>query len=193
VTFDLVVVLPGGAGDFDDSDVTALITPTIVDPTGPLPANPAAVARLAATLETLQTPPARQPVSLPDTAATVSGARYTFEPGNVVGVESLRLTFDGSAEADLEVTFANGLDPFAGPVGLDGVFRTSPGKWDLPVGMRGAWPDPQTFVLERDEIANNGALLVTAHFEGDHVAVEVRERTVDATVPITGTLATTGG
>jgi CubicO group peptidase (beta-lactamase class C family) len=193
VTFDLVVVLTGGAGDFDDSDVTALITPTIVDPTGPLPANPAAVARLAATLETLQTPPARQPVSLPDTAATVSGARYTFEPGNVVGVESLRLTFDGSAEADLEVTFANGLDPFAGPVGLDGVFRTSPGKWDLPVGMRGAWPDPQTFVLERDEIANNGALLVTAHFEGDHVAVEVRERTVDATVSITGTLATTGG
>jgi hypothetical protein len=111
VTFDLVVVLTGGAGDFDDSDVTALVTPAIVDPTGPLPANPDAVARLAATLEMLQTPPEPQLVAQPDTAATVSGARLVFEPGNVIGLESLRLTFDGSAEADLEVTFANGLDP----------------------------------------------------------------------------------
>jgi CubicO group peptidase (beta-lactamase class C family) len=192
VALDLVVVLTGGAGDFDDSDVTALIGPTIVDPTSPLPANPGAVARLAATLEALQTPPEPQPVALPDTATTVSGARYLFEPGNVVGVESLRLTFDESAEADLTVTFANGMDPFAGPVGLDGVLRTSPGEWDLPVGMRGAWTDPQTFVLERDEIANNGALLVTAHFEGDQVVVEVRERTVEGAVSVTGTLSATG-
>jgi CubicO group peptidase (beta-lactamase class C family) len=193
VTFDLVVVLTGGAGDFDDSDVTALITPAIVDPTAPLPANPDAVARLAATLELLQAAPEPQPVALPDTAATVSGARYVFDPGNVAGVESLRLTFDGSAEADLEVTFFNGLDPFAGPVGLDGVFRTSPGKWDLPVGMSGAWTDPQTFHLERDEIANNGALLVTVHLEGDQVALEVRERTVEATVSVTGARSAAGG
>jgi CubicO group peptidase (beta-lactamase class C family) len=193
VSFDLVVVLTGGAGDFDDSDVTALISPAIVNPTGPLPANPDAVARLGATLETLQTAPEPQPVLRPGTAAAVSGARYVFEPGNVVGVESLRLTFDGSPEADLEVTFAGGLDPFAGPVGLDGVFRTSPGKWGLPVGMRGAWTDPQTFSLERDEIANNGALLVTAHFEANHVSLEVRERTVEAIVSVTGTLSGTGG
>jgi hypothetical protein len=192
VTFDLVVVLTGGAGDFDDSDVTALVTPAIVDPTGPLPANPDAVARLAATLEMLQTPPEPQLVAQPDTAATVSGARLVFEPGNVIGLESLRLTFDGSAEADLEVTFANGLDPFAGPVGLDGVFRMSPGRWDLPVGMRGMWADPQTFSLERDEIANNGALLVTVHFEGDQVAVDVRERTVKAAVSVAGTLGVGG-
>jgi CubicO group peptidase (beta-lactamase class C family) len=187
VAFDLVMVLTGGAGDFDDSDVTALVTPAIVDPTGPLPANPDAMSRLAATLETLQSPPEPQTVALPDTAATISGARYVFEPGNVIGVESLRLTFDGSAEADLEVTFDNGLDPFAGPVGLDGVFRTSLGTWDLPVGMRDGWTDPQTFSLERDEIANNGALLVTSRFDGDQVTVDVRERTVEAAVSVTGT------
>jgi hypothetical protein len=192
VAFDAVVVLTGGAGDFDDADVTALIAPTIVDPTAPLPANPDAVVRLNAALETLRTPPEPKPVTLPDTAATVSGARYEFEPGNVVGIESLRLTFDGPAEADLEVTFANGADPFAGPVGLDGVFRTSPGTWGLPIGMRGEWTDPQTFILERDEIANNDAVLVTVHFEGDQVAIEVRERTVEATATVTGTLAATG-
>jgi CubicO group peptidase (beta-lactamase class C family) len=191
VAVDLVVVLTGGAGDFDDSDVTALISAAIIDPTGPLPANPDAVARLAATLQTLQAPPEPQPVALPDTAATVSGARYVFEPGNVAGLDSLRLSFDGSGEADLEVIFANG-DAFAGPVGLDGVFRTVAGTWDLPVGMRGAWTDPQTFSLERDEIANNHALLVTVHFQGDQVALDVRERTVDAVVSVTGTLSTAG-
>lgn len=144
---DTVLVVIGGAGDFDDSEVIDLIAPAIVNPTGPLPANPKAAAKMAATLETLLTQPDPQPFSLPDTASTVSDARYLFETGNPLSVESQRVAFDDSAEADSEITFSDGREPFAGPIGLDGLFRTSPGTWDLPVGMRGTWTDGANLCL----------------------------------------------
>jgi hypothetical protein len=172
--------------------VLELIAPAIVNPAGPLPPNPEAAAKLEATLETLLAQPEPQPFSLPETASAISGVRYVFEAGNPLGAESLQVTFDDSAEADLEVTLSDG-DSFTGPIGLDGVFRTSPGTWDLPVGMRGTWTDGQTFVFERDEIANNGALIVTLRFDGDDVTVEVQERTVEGSVSITGTRSVEGG
>jgi hypothetical protein len=184
--FDLVVAITGGGGDFDDSDVLGLIVPAIVNPAGPLPANPEGAAKLAATVETLVAQPEPQPFSLPDTAATVSGVRYVFETGNPAGVRSLRVGFDESAEADLELTFADGRQPFAGAIGLDGVYRLSPGTWGLAAGMRGTWADEQTFVFERDEIANNGGLLVILRFDNDDVTMEVLERTVEGTISIIG-------
>lgn len=190
--FDLVVAVTGGAGDFDDADVIGVIASAIVSPTVPLPPNPEATAKLAATLESLLAPPEPQPFVLPATASTVSGATYGFEPGNPLGVESVRVAFDDSAEADFEVTFSDGRDPFAGPVGLDGVLRTTPGTWDLPVGMLGTWTDEQTFVIERDEIANNGALIVTLHFDGDDITLDVQERTVEGTISVSGTRSVEG-
>lgn len=188
----LVFALTGGAADFDDADVVGLIAPTMVSPSGELPPLPDATAKLAATLDALVASPAPQPVSVPDMATAISGVRYEFEPGNPLGVGSLVLTFDGSAEATLELAWANGGADFAGPIGLDGVLRTSPGTWDLPVGMRGAWVDEQTFVFERDEIANNRALVLTLRFEGDGVTLGVQERTVDGSVSISGTVSDAG-
>jgi CubicO group peptidase (beta-lactamase class C family) len=188
-----VVVVTGGAADFDDAQVLELIAPAIVNPAGPLPPNPQAAAKLEATLETLLAQPEPQPFSLPETASAISGVRYLFGAGNPLGVESLQVTFDDSAEAGLDTTFAGGGDPFTGAIGLDGVFRTSPGTWDLPVGMRGTWTDGHTFVFERDEIANNGALIVTLRFDGDDVTVEVQERTVEGSVSITGTRSVEAG
>ena len=190
---DAVLVVTGGAGNFDDSELGDLIAPTIVNPAGPLPPNPAAEARLAATLEALVTDPEPQPFSLPDTASIVSGVSYVFESGNSLGVESLRVTFDGVADAHLAITFVDGREPFAGPIGLDGVFRTSPGAWGLPVGMRGTWTDEQTFVIERDEIANNDALIATLRFDGNDITMDVQERTDEVTVSISGTKSGEGG
>ena len=190
---DAVFVVTGGAADFDDAEVLDLLTPAIVNPTGPLPANPQAAAKLAATLETLLAQPEPQPFSLPDMASTVSGVRYMFETGNPLGVQSIQLTFDDSAEADFGITFSDGREPLAGPIGLDGVFRTSPGTWGLPVGARGTWTDEHTFVFERDEIANNGALIVTLRFDTDDVTMEVQERTVGGTVSISGTASLEDG
>jgi hypothetical protein len=184
--FDLVVAITGGGGDFDDSDVLGLIVPAIVNPAGPIPANPEGAAKLAATVETLVAPPGPQAFSLPDTAATISGIRYGFEAGNPLGVNSLVVGFDEAAEADLEVTFADGRQPLAGPIGLDGVYRLSPGAWGLPAGMRGTWADEQTFLFERDEIANNGALVVILRFGDDDLTMEVLERTVEGTISIVG-------
>lgn len=190
---DAVFVVTGGAADFDDVEVLDLLTPAIVNPTGPLPANPQAAAKLAATLETLLAQPEPQPFSLPDMASTVSGVRYMFEACNPLGVQSIQLTFDDSAEADFGITFSDGQEPLAGPIGLDGVFRTSPGTWGLPVGARGTWTDEHTFVFERDEIANNGALIVTLRFDTDDVTMEVQERTVGGTVSISGTASLEDG
>ena len=102
-------------------------------------------------------------------------------------MQSIQLTFDDSAEADFGITFSDGREPIAGPIGLDGVFRTSPGTWGLPVGVRGTWTDEHTFVFEHDEIANNGALIVTLRFDTNDVTMEVQERTVEGTVSISGT------
>jgi hypothetical protein len=64
---------------------------------------------------------------------------------------------------------------YRNPVGLDGVYRLSPGEYDLPQGNRGHWIDAQTFMLEHDEIANNDHILFLMQFAGDRVIVEGRE------------------
>ena len=57
------------------------------------------------------------------------------------------------------------------PIGLEVVYCTYPGDYDLPAGQRGYWADAQTFVLEHDEIARNDYFTFRMRFEGDRVVV----------------------
>ena len=72
-------------------------------------------------------------------------------------------------------------------VGMDGVYRMYPiGEHDLPMGIRGCWTDPQTFLFENDTIANHDAYALELHFEGEIVTIKAEERTRSATMTLEG-------
>lgn len=88
----------------------------------------------------------------------------------------------------MQITFSDNQSPRSGAIGLDGIYRFSPGEYNLPVGQRGHWADEHTFVLEYEEIANRDANNVQMLFEGNRVTIEARERTHEASVSFEGKL-----
>jgi hypothetical protein len=85
-------------------------------------------------------------------------------------------TCDGTGQTRiLHVTLTDVGQMPSWPVGLDGVYRLSPGEYNLPQGNRGHWVDAQTFMLEHDEIANNDHILFLMKFAGDRVILEGQE------------------
>jgi hypothetical protein len=170
---NLVLAVTGGGFELDDI-VSYLVA--AIGETDPLPANPAGVADLQAALAEVAQPPAAQPVPpLPDTAWAISGQTYIFED-NPYRLARLRLDFDETAEAVLRMTHYSANGDLLGAVGLDGQYRFTDGA-DGPeerfrVGLRGAWTDAQTFVLDYNQVASPNALLLTARFDGDRVALE---------------------
>jgi CubicO group peptidase (beta-lactamase class C family) len=183
----IVIGITGSGGEYDDNEVINVIAPAFVSPEAPLPENPDAEARLAQTLSTLQQAPEPVPVSLPATAERISGTLYTFDEQNPADIAAARLTFGTSDEATIDIAFPDDRANLSGPVGLDGVYRFSPGAWNLPMGMRGTWADEQTFVLEVNQIANYRVFQLTMRFADDTVVVTVEERTHEEVVEVTGT------
>lgn len=173
---NLMLVMTGDGVDIDD--IEPFLTPAFTGMDQPLLANPAGVAQLEAALIAIAQPPAPQPVApLPETAKEISGQIFAFEP-NPIEVEALGLEFDDSAEAILHIRF-NGGQLESWPVGLDGVYRMSVGEYDLPRGLRGAWADDQTFVLEYAGIAHNDHFTFRLRFEGDRAVMEGQETAHD--------------
>ncbi|NYT19542.1 MAG: serine hydrolase [Methanosarcinales archaeon] len=171
--WDLIVVTTGGGFDFDE--IEPLLIPAIVDMGHELPANPAGMVHLEAALDTIKQPPAPLPVApLPEMAREISGKSFTFDP-NPLGVEKMRLEFNDSDEAIIYLMLTEEGEMPPWPIGLDGVYRLSPGDNGLTLGLRGYWADEHTFVLEYDEIANNGHIILWMRFEGDRVVMEGQE------------------
>jgi CubicO group peptidase (beta-lactamase class C family) len=174
--WDMVVVTTGGGFEMDE--IAELILASFIDFDAPLPANPEGVARLEAAIAAATRAPESGPVApLPDTAHAISGRTYVFEP-NPVQLETLTVAFDGSAEAAFHAE-AQGRTVSSGPIGLDGVYRFSPGADGRPVAHRGTWTDAQTFALEYDGVTNNDHSFFEFHFEGDRVEVRLRETARD--------------
>jgi hypothetical protein len=165
-----IVVTTGG---FDYDEIDPLLTAALVDQKKPLQANPAGVAKLEEALRIILQPPEARPVPpLPETAKAISGKTFVFEP-NPLKLSTVSLEFADSAEAVLHVTPISGnLESW--PIGLDGAYRMSSGKYNLPQGLRGSWADAQTFVFEHDNIVNNDHSIIQIHFEGNRV-VEAQE------------------
>lgn len=68
-----------------------------------------------------------------------------------------------------------------------GVYRMFPvGEHDFPMGLRGHWIDPQTFLFEYDTITNQDAYALELHFDGDTVTINARERTHEALMTLEG-------
>jgi CubicO group peptidase (beta-lactamase class C family) len=183
--WDMIIVTTGGGFEMDE--IAELLVASFSDFKKRLPANPEGVARLEAAIVAVAQPPERTPVApLPDVARLISGKTYVFE-SNPAALQSIRFEFDGSAEANF-VAVSNGRVVSSGPVGLDGVYRFSPGPDGRPLAHRGAWIDDQTFFLEYDGITNNDHSLFQFRFEGDRIEVSVQETAHDVGAQFVGRL-----
>ncbi len=170
--WDMVIVTTGGGYTMDE--IAELILASFIDFEKSLPANPEGIARLEAAVATVIQPPAATSVTpLPEMARSISGKTYVFEP-NPADLQSIALEFDGSSEATIFVEAA-GQSLSSHLVGLDGVYRFSPGFDGRPSAYRGTWLDAQTFFLEYDGITNNDHAMFNFRVDGDRVEVSVQE------------------
>jgi CubicO group peptidase (beta-lactamase class C family) len=146
---DMIVVITAGG---NAGQLPPLIRQA-VRADAPLPANPAAQARLEqATAAAAKAPIAGPRSPLPATAASISGKVYDFAV-NPSRIDSLSLTFaaDGTARVDLKYYG----EPLRIPLGLDGVYRVGPyGPFGLPAGAMGKWTADDQFLLDLNFIAN---------------------------------------
>ena len=197
-TLNLVLVTTGGG--FNVDDVIAYLVSAFVDLKQPLPANPGGDAQLAGLVATLPQPPAPQPApTLPAKAGEISGKLIRFD-SNAFLLESLRLDFNDSAEATIQFTFTDGQQTPPAPVGLDGLYRMTPGLnldrafhgfvdfKNLTVGLRGTWMDDKTFRLEYDTLVNRYCYLLEMQFNGDLISIKASERGTNAAGAISGRL-----
>jgi CubicO group peptidase (beta-lactamase class C family) len=172
-SLNALVMATGGGFSFDEIEPLLIdaLRAALVDPNKHLPANPDGVAQLDAAVAAVTQPPAPGPVAaLPPSAQEISGKVYAFGP-NPAEVDALGLAFDDSAEATLLITPAGSDQLLSWPIGLDGAYRFSQGDFGLPQGLRGAWADDGTFVLEYDGIAANSHVIYRIQFTGDRMLV----------------------
>ena len=186
----LNIILATTGGGFELGQIDGLLLPALVDMSKPLPANPAGLSKLQAAIRTVAQPPARKPVaSLPSAARAISGKTFVFKP-NPQGIDTLRLDFNGSAEAVAYIRPSYSARTQRWPVGLDGVYRMSKGEYDHPQGLRGYWASAQTFVLEYDGITSNDHVTLQMRFEGDQVVVKAQETAHELGATFIGRLQT---
>ena len=183
--WNMILVTTGGGFDMDE--ISELLVASFSDFEKPLPANPKGVDRIKVAIDAVVQSPEPSPVSyLPDLARAISGKTYVFDP-NPAKLESIAFEFDGSSEGVVLIKSAGSAPPSA-PVGLDGIYRFSPGLDGRPVAFRGTWTDSQTFLLEYDGITNNDHAFLQFRFEGDRVEVSVQETAHDVGAQFVGRL-----
>jgi hypothetical protein len=142
---------------------------------------------LAGAIEAVALAPPANPVPpMPEMASQIFGKTYRFGP-NPLHLATARLYFDSLAEGKLSLTSSDGSPPHNGAVGLDGVYRFSPGENGLPVGIRGEWTAPDTFVCEYDTVGSVDVFDMIMRFDGGRIVLFAKERTYEAGVEIEGT------
>lgn len=180
---NLVVVFTGGG--FDPGDIGKLIAEGIKSD-APLSENSTGVSRLANAVETAVKPPMPNVVSvIPPTGSAISGKTYLLDT-NVLGLQSLALTFSPQSEATVRITYA---DKHAEerPIALNGVMHISPnGPFGLPVGLKGFWENKNTFSFDYDEIAHINCYHLRITFKENQLSAQVTERTTNLKASLVG-------
>ncbi len=179
---NMVVVLTSGiGGDAGHTQLERLLRsfliPAAKSPT-PLPPNRRGVALLEsksrqAALCRTQPRPARP---LPEMATKVSGKSYVLD-ANPYGLVALSLTFPRQEEAVVRVSIAQDNQTLELPVGLDSLFRISPGMFGLPAAAKGFWETDRVLVVDLDEIGNINHWRIRMTFDDDRVTVLMKEMT----------------
>ena len=186
---DLVAVFTGNSNEADVR-LPGILLDTFVIPaatsTDALPPNPDGVALLESSIQAAALPPTGpEPVApLPEMAQRVSGDTYLLDTPNPLGFTSISFTFDEGAEAlmnagyiSLEAIAAGEVDPepiqIEVPLGLDNMYRFTPGDFGMTVGAKGEWEAEDVFVLYLDAIGNVGLQRARITFEDEEISVEL--------------------
>lgn len=168
-----MVVVSTGEG-FEMGEIGEELLSTLSESDGPLEANPAGAAQMEAALRAITQPPAAGPVApLPEVGRAVSGQTYVFEP-NMLGLESVALEFDDSAEATAHIQ-VSGRPMAEMEIGLDGLYRFYFDDVGRQSAVRGTWTDEQTFALEHNSVTANDQMVLLLRFEDERVVVTVSD------------------
>jgi len=172
---ELVLVFTGGG--FEPGDLATFILRALKSDE-PLPPNVEAATKLKAKIDDAARPPPPQPAPrLPALAAGISGKAYKLSP-NTLGLSTLVLEFNGSAEAQAELLWDEHRERCR--LGLDGVERFSTNSFvNLPAAGKGQWLGDDTFLLQMDLVGgiNCYRFKLTFSEEGKRVQVALSERT----------------
>jgi CubicO group peptidase (beta-lactamase class C family) len=182
---NLVIVFTGGG--FEPGDLAPFILKSL-KADAPLPNNPGANQKLKAALVTALRALAPTPTPSPNPfAPRVSGKTFVLSR-NQLGLTSISLVFNDSAEAKLE--FSRVGQTLHCPVGLDGVERFSTDKLvELPFACKGRWISERVFRLELDRVGGISRYRFELQFtdDGRDVSIQLTERSGLATEKLTAT------
>jgi CubicO group peptidase (beta-lactamase class C family) len=142
--------------------------------------DPAGTKLLAGVIHEISTEKPTEVGTTPEIASSISGKTYRFL-SNALNVRSLSLILAGpNPHYELEIS---GRDPtapalkFAGPIGLDGLFRRSDQTALGIVATKGRWLDSQTFVVERRTLGADAPLQKwTLRFDGGTLNLRGNDR-----------------
>jgi CubicO group peptidase (beta-lactamase class C family) len=172
---DVVAVITGALEDgyVPKPDVIDGIAEAIKSD-GSLPPNSAAQALLAASIQKATTERASPVGATPELAKTISGKSYRLQD-NDLHAETFSLNLV-DPNPSWEYTIATQrldrpIARFAGPIGLDGLFRKSA---PTPYGVdavKGSWLDDHTFVVDRRILGHGETQKWTLAFTGKTVDV----------------------
>jgi hypothetical protein len=171
---DIVVVITGTQDRSLEKWVDYLTD--CVKSDAPLLANPAAVALLSSRVEDAATEKPFPVRDVPPIAKVISGKVYYFADNNFqLNSISLNLS-DPNPSYEYQVKMGRSTAPlgrFAGPIGVNGVFRLGPPTSDGISAAKGAWIDEKTFVLQTQTLGNDNAHRVVLTFEGMSVDLNI--------------------
>jgi CubicO group peptidase (beta-lactamase class C family) len=173
---DIVAVMTGVLWDDEYYPTDRLIDAIAasVKSDKPLPVDPAAQSLLAASIRQAATEPPSLIGEPPELAKAISGKSYQFAD-NALDVKTLSLDLtDANPSWEVTTDTAKSDQPakrFAGPIGLDGVFRKS-----LPISgginaVKGRWISDNIFEVERRILGRGETQLWTFRFDGRKVDV----------------------
>jgi len=200
---DLVLVFTSNLSSHRMNTPEALLDYVIaaVRSSTPLPPNPAGVELLKSKIhQAAQNQDKTEPVPpLPEIAQKVTGQTYILDP-NPQAIQTVSMAFQSEAEALLHLTFS--LDDIYvspanpqymwsdvdRPVGLDNIYRFSPGIYRIPMRMRGWWISDNSFVISADYIGNTGLERVQFTFEGDQIKIDIKDEIIGGIAIINGRL-----
>jgi CubicO group peptidase (beta-lactamase class C family) len=184
---DVVVVAVAGGGPAYDScgrnsavidDLLYNYLRTAIVSSSPLAPNPQGVARLTALVETASLPfdgPPQPVPTLPAIAETISGVVFEMD-ANPVQVDWFSLSFPPGNEAMIEI---GGIEVVSLRIGLDDMFRVSPGEHGLPFAAKGRWVDDTRFAMLYDQVAQWRLLDLEFLFEGSDVTITLQDIACD--------------
>jgi len=165
-----------------------------------LPPNPEGVKLLEAKIQELSENTVEpEPVPpFPEIADRVTGKTFIMDP-NPFSLQSVSLNFEEEDETLIIMGTSPGETPEdpADPqdwiyvewtVGLDNIYRFSPGPYEIPLGLKGRWESEDTFIIFVDYIDDARRDRIRFTFQGGQITIQITTEAASGVTSINGRL-----